>query len=415
MSPVDALSLLIVMAALFSFLNHRFLGLPTTIGVTLLVLVASLALTAASTFGLPARDLAIEVIKRLDFRDLVMNGMLSFLLFAGSLKLAVDFKELVGQRWSIGVLATAGVVASTFLVGGLTWALGQVLGSGLGMVECLIFGALISPTDPIAVMAMLRTAVVPKSIEVQMAAESLFNDGIGVVTFSIILGLVGAGASGHVSAGAVALLFAREVLGSLILGFAGGWLVFFMLRSVDNYSVEILLTLGLATGLYGLAIELHTSGPLAVVVAGLLVGGTGRAHAMSARTLQHLDTFWELLDEILNVVLFVLVGFEVLVVAFTWKVLLMGVVAAGFVLLARFLSVGGTAVALRRFLPFQPHAVKILTWGGLRGGLSLAMAMSLGPQIIGRQTIQAITYVVVVLSIAVQGLIFGRLMRSTTK
>lgn len=413
MSLFSALSLLIVMAALFSFLNYRFLRLPTTIGVTLLVLVASLALMAASAMGLPVRPFAIQIIKRLDFRELVLNGMLAFLLFAGALKVAVDFKELLGQRWAVGMLATAGVLASTFLVGGLMWALGRVLGPGLSTIECLLFGALISPTDPIAVIAMLRSAAVPKSIEVQMAGEALFNDGIGVVTFSVILGLIGAaGVSGQVGAGTVAVLLAREVLGSLVLGFAGGWAVFFMLRSVDNYQVEILLTLGLATGLYGLATWLHTSGPLAVVVAGLLVGGTGRAHAMSARTVQHLDTFWELVDEILNVVLFVLVGVQVLVVAFTGAVLLMGIAAAAFVLLARFLSVGGTAVALRRFMPFPPHAVKILTWGGLRGGLSLAMALSLGPQIPGRQTIQSITYVVAVFSVTVQGLTFGRLVRS---
>ncbi len=416
MSLLSALSLLIVMAALFSFLNYRFLRLPTTIGVTLLVLAASLALMAASALGLPVRPLAIQVINRLDFRELVLNGMLAFLLFAGALKVAVDFKELLGQRWAVGMLATAGVLASTFLVGGLMWALGRVLGQGLSMIECLLFGALISPTDPIAVIAMLRSAAVPKSIEVQMAGEALFNDGIGVVTFSVILGLIGAaGASGQVGAGTVALLLAREVLGSLVLGFAGGWAVFFMLRSVDNYQVEILLTLGLATGLYGLAAQLHTSGPLAVVVAGLLVGGTGRTHAMSARTVQHLDTFWELVDEILNVALFVLVGVQVLVVAFTGTVLLLGIAAAAFVLLARFLSVGATAVALRRFIPFPPHAVKILTWGGLRGGLSLAMALSLGPQIPGGQTIQAITYVVAVFSITVQGLTFGRLVRSGAK
>jgi CPA1 family monovalent cation:H+ antiporter len=415
MSMLGALSFLIVTAALLSFVNHRFLRLPSTIGVTLLVLAASLALMAASSVGLPARVFAIEVVTRLDFPKLVLNGMLAFLLFAGALKVGVDFNELLGQKWAVGVLATAGVVASTFLVGGLTWELSHFLGGDLGMVECLLFGALISPTDPIAMMAILRSASVPKSIELKMAGEALFNDGIGVVTFSVILGLVGAaGTTGHVGGGTVAILLAREVFGSLALGFAGGWLVFVMIRSVENYQVEILLTLGLATGLYGLATALHTSGPLAVVVAGLLVGGMGRARAMSALTVQHLDAFWDLVDEILNVVLFVLIGFQVLVVAFTGKVLLMGVLAAGFVLLARFLSVGGTALALGRIHPFEPHAVKILTWGGLRGGLSLAMALSLGPQIAGRETIQAMTFVVAVLSIALQGLTFRGLVRWTT-
>jgi CPA1 family monovalent cation:H+ antiporter len=413
-SLLNALSLLIVGAALFSFLNYKLIRLPTTIGVTLLVVAASLGLMAASSLGLPVRGFAVEVLRRLDFRELVLNGMLAFLLFAGSLKVALDLHELLGQKWAVLVLATVGVVASTFLVGGLTWGLSRLLGAGLGITECLLFGALISPTDPIAVLAILRSAGAPKAIEVQMAGEALFNDGIGVVTFSVILGLVGAGASGHVGGATVALLLARQVLGSLALGFAAGWLVFLMLRSVDNYQVEILLTLGLATGLYGLATALHTSGPLAVVVAGLLIGGTGRARAMSARTVQHLDMFWDVVDEILNVVLFVLVGFEVLVVTFTGKVLLMGLAAAVLVLVGRFLSVGGTVVVMRRALPFQRHAVKILTWGGLRGGLSLAMALSLGPQITGRYSIQAITYIVAVLSIAVQGLTFGRLVRWTS-
>lgn len=412
MSLFSALSLLIVVTALLGFLNHRFLGLPGAIGVTLLVLATSIVLTAASSFGLPARALAIEIVTRLNFPELVLNGMLAFMLFAGALKLAVDFDELVGQRWAVAVLATAGVLASTFLVGGLTWAFGQALGLKLGLTGCLLFGALISPTDPIAVLAMLRTASAPKTIEVQMSGEALFNDGIGVVTFSVILGLMGAAATGPtVDAGTIALLLARQVLGSLALGLAAGGVVFLMLSSVDNYHVEILLTVGLATGLYGLATALHASGPLAVVVAGLLVGRAGRARAMSPLTVQHLDTFWELVDEILNVMLFVLVGFQVLVLVLTWRVLLMGLIMACLVLLARFASVGATAVALRRVLTFQPHAVKILTWGGLRGGLSLAMALSLGSEIQGRDTICAITYVVAAFSIAVQGLTFGRLVK----
>ncbi|HXI59567.1 MAG TPA: sodium:proton antiporter [Polyangia bacterium] len=414
MSAFNALSLLIVLAAVFSFLNHRLLHLPTTIGVTLLVMVASLVLMVAGAAGLPVHALATAFVERLSFSELVLNGMLAFLLFAGALNLAVDLDELVGQRWAIGVLATVGVVASTFLVGGLTWALTGWFGGQLTIVECLLFGAIISPTDPISVLAMLRSTSAPKAIQVQMAGEALFNDGIGVVTFSIILGLMGAaGATGHVDAGTVAVLLGKQVVGSLAVGFGAGWLAILMLRSVDNYQVEILLTLGLASGLYSLATALDMSGPLAVVVAGLLVGGPGRAHAMSARTLQHLDTFWELIDEALNVVLFVLIGFQVLVVRFTGTLLLIGLIAAAFVLVARFLSVGATVVAMKRLVSFQPHAVKILTWGGLRGGLSLAMALSLGPQIAGRQTIQAITYVVAVFSIVVQGVTFGRLIRVT--
>jgi CPA1 family monovalent cation:H+ antiporter len=415
LSPFSAISLLIVLAAVFSFVNHRFIRLPTTIGVTLLVLVVSLGLMGATALGLPGRAFAVAVLEQLDFRQLVLNGMLAFLLFAGTLSLAVDLQELIGQKWAVAVLATAGVVASTFVVGGLTWAIARPLGIVLTPTECLLFGALISPTDPMAVLSILRSVRAPKAVEVQMAGEALFNDGIGVVTFTVILGLATAGgAPGHVEAASAAVMLAREVLGSVVLGLGAGWLAFVMLRSVDNHQVEILLTLGLATGLYALALALHTSGPLAVVVAGLVVGGSGRAHAMSPRTVQHLDTFWEMVDEILNVVLFALVGLQVLVVPFTPAVLLMGFIAALFVLLARFLSVGATLLALRRIVPAHPHAVKLLTWGGLRGGLSLAMAFSLGPEIAGRRTIQAITYVVAVSSIAVQGTTFARLLRWTT-
>ena len=244
-----------------------------------------------------------------------------------------------------------------------------------------------------------------------MAGEALFNDGIGVVAFSVILALRASGAPG---VGAVAFLLGGEVVGSLLLGLAAGWVTYRMLRSVDNYQVEVLLTLALATGLYNLASALHTSGPLAVVVAGLFIGGAGRASAMSPRTREHHDMFWELVDEILNVVLFVLIGFEILVMPLSRALLLMGLLAVVLVLIARYLSVGATVLALRRRRPFEPHAVKILTWGGLRGGLSLAMALSLGPSVPGRQAITAITYVVAVFSIAVQGLTFGALVRSAT-
>ena len=274
-----------------------------------------------------------------------------------------------------------------------------------------MFGALISPTDPIAVLGILRSAGASKALSAQLAGESLFNDGIGVVAFSVILGLAGATSHG-VSFGEVALLLAREVLGSLALGFAAGWVTYRLLRSVDDYHVEVLLTLALAMGLYSLASHLHMSGPLAVVVAGLVIGGVGRARAMSARTIEQLDTFWELVDEILNVALFVLIGFEILVLPFTASLLLLGLLAVALALLARFVSVGATVLALRRRRAFQPHTVPILTWGGLRGGLSLAMALSIPPAIAGRHAIQAITYVVAVFSIAVQGLTFGRVIRA---
>jgi monovalent cation:H+ antiporter, CPA1 family len=414
MSLFAVLSLVIALAAFFSYVNHRFIGLPTTIGVTLIALCISLGLIAADALGVPVHGVALRLIARLNFREIVLDWMLAFLLFAGSLN--VDWDELAGQKLSVTLLATVGVLASTFLVGGMTWALSQALGLGINLIESLLFGALISPTDPIAVLGILRSTSAPKTLEAQMAGESLFNDGFAVVVFSVLLGVsASTGGSGMgIDAGTVAWLFARQVLGSLLLGLVIGWLTYLMLRSVDNYQVEVLLTLALAMGLYGLATALGTSGPLAVVVAGLLIGSKGRAHAMSPRTVEHLDMFWELVDEILNVVLFVLIGFEILVVPFTRGLLLMGFAAVGLVLAARALSVGATVLALRRVNPFPPHAVKILTWGGLRGGLSLAMALSLGPHIASRHSIQAVTYVVAVFSIAVQGLTFGKLVRATS-
>jgi CPA1 family monovalent cation:H+ antiporter len=421
MSLFTVLSLVIALAAVFSFANFRFIRLPTTIGVTLIALCMSLSLIGADALGLPVHAMAVSLIARLNFREIVLDWMLAFLLFAGALN--VDLEELAGQKLSVALLASVGVLASTFLVGGMTWALSRSLGLGISLVESLLFGALISPTDPIAVLGILRATSAPKALQAQMAGESLFNDGFAVVVFSVILGVAAAtgtgtgtgtaGSGAGIDVGAIAFLFARQVLGSLLLGLVVGWLTYLMLRAVDNYQVEILLTLALAMGLYGLATALHTSGPLAVVVAGLLIGSKGRAHAMSPHTVEHLDMFWELVDEILNVVLFVLIGFEILVVPFTRSLLLMGVAAVALVLAARALSVGATVLALKRIRPFPPHAVKILTWGGLRGGLSLAMALSLGPQIASRHSIQAVTYVVAVFSIAVQGLTFGKLIRAT--
>jgi NhaP-type Na+/H+ and K+/H+ antiporters len=414
MSPFALFSLVIVVAALFSFVNHRFIGLPTIIGVTLIALAMSLVLIIAGAVGLPVREGVAVSLERLNFGRVVLDGMLAFLLFAGALN--VNLEDLLGQKLTVGVLATVGVVFSIFLVGGLTWLLSSLFGIGLGITESLLFGAIISPTDPIAVLGILRGSGASKSLQAQMAGESLFNDGIGVVMFSVFLGIAGAsGHSGHgPDAGAVAFMLTREVAGSFALGLGLGWLTILMLRSVDNYQVEILLTLALAMGLYSLATALHTSGPLAVVVAGLIIGGMGRARAMSPHTVQHLDMFWEIIDEVLNVVLFVLIGFEFLVVPFSGALLLLGLAVVPLVLVGRYVSVGATVLALGRQRRFQSHAVKILTWGGLRGGLSLAMALSLGPSIAGRHAILAVTYLVVVFSIAVQGLSFGRLIKATS-
>jgi CPA1 family monovalent cation:H+ antiporter len=413
-SLYTVLSIVIALAAVFSYVNDRFIRLPPTIGVTVIALALSFAIIVSGWLGLQVHDATIVVVRRIDFPSLVLEGMLSLLLFAGSL--SVDLEALAGQKLSVTVLATVGVLVSTGLVGGVTWGLGRSMGLPFSLPESLLFGAIVSPTDPIAVLGILRSAAAPKSLDALMAGEALFNDGVAIALFAVLLPIAASpAAAGALDAGGVALVFAREILGSLLLGAALGWLVLRLLRSVDNYQLEVLLTLGLALGLYSLATALHTSGPLAVVVAGLLIGGRGRAHAMSPSTLHHLDVFWTLVDEILNVVLFVLVGFELLVVPVTRVLLLVGAAALVLVIAVRALAVGATVTALSRFERFPPHSVKILTWGGLRGGLSIAMALSLGPTVASRHSIQAVTYVVAVGSIALQGLTFGPLVRATTR
>ncbi len=337
-----------------------------------------------------------------------MLGMLSFLLFAGALH--ININDLARHKWVILTLASGGVLLSTVIVGTLTWWLLAAFGLQLSFVYCLLFGALISPTDPVAVLGILKTAGVPKSLETKIAGESLFNDGVAVVVFIVLFRIATGGA--EVSPGGIAGLFLLEALGGLLFGLAIGFAAYAMLKSVDSYQVEILITLALVMGGYALAHAMHVSGPIAIVVAGLLIGNHGRLLAMSKTTRQHLDTFWELLDEILNAVLFVLIGLEILLLVFTRQYFLAGLLAIPIVLLARLLSVGLPIALMRQVRSFSPHVIKILTWGGLRGGISVALALSLppGPE---RNLIVAITYIVVVFSIAVQGLTVGKLVASS--
>jgi len=407
MSILNTIAVLITLAALFSYVNYRYIHLPTTVGLMVISLVMSLGLIAVGELGGHGlAEQAYGFLRGINFHATLMNGMLSFLLFAGALH--VDLHALAQQKWTVGILATVGVLISTFIVGGLTWVVLTMLGHGVPFIYCLVFGALISPTDPIAVLGILKTAGVSQSLEVKITGESLFNDGVGVVVFLVLLGIA---AGGHeVTAGEVGVLFAQEALGGLVFGLAIGALAYYLLKSVDNYQVEIMLTLALVMGGYALATALHLSGPIAVVVAGLLIGNKGRMFAMSKNTLEHLDTFWELVDEILNAVLFVLIGLEVLVLHFAIEYLLAALVIIPVVLLARFASVGLPVTVMRRFWTFSPNAVQIMTWGGLRGGISVALALSL-PFGHERDVIVAITYAVVVFSIIVQGLTIGRFVR----
>ncbi len=410
MSILDAAAVLVTLSAVFSYLNYRYVRLPSAIGLMLIALCLSLILLALGKLGLGNLEQTAEsFIRSVDFNRTLMHGMLSFLLFAGALH--VNLRDLAAQKWIVGSLATFGTVASTFVVGTLFFFITRALGFEIGFSYCLLFGALISPTDPIAVLGILKTAGAPKSLETKITGESLFNDGIGVVVFIVLLGLVTGGQ--EPSPGHIALLFAEEALGGIVFGLVIGGIAYWMLSRVDNYSVEVLITLAVVMGGYSLAVAIHTSGPIAMVVAGLVIGNHGRRLAMSERTREHLDLFWELVDEILNTVLFVLIGLELLILELSGKALTAGLIAIPLVLLTRFLCVGTPVKLLEFRRSFTPGAVRILTWGGLRGGISVALALSIpaGPE---RDLILTVTYTVVVFSILVQGLTIGPLVKSMT-
>jgi CPA1 family monovalent cation:H+ antiporter len=404
---LDIAALLVTLTALFAWLNHKLVRLPSTIGVMAISLLLSLGLVGLGRMGFAAiTDQAERLVESVDFTTVLMQGMLSLLLFAGALH--VDLGDLVSRRHAIGALATVGVLISTVLVGAAAWAVLRLVGLPTRLMDCLVFGALISPTDPIAVMGILKSAHAPKGLEIKITGESLFNDGVGVVLFTVLLGLTGG--TRPPSPGDVALLFVEEAAGGLILGLALGYLTYLLLRSIDHYQVEILLTLALVLGGNALAAELHVSGPLAMVVAGLFIGNQGRLFAMSETTERHVDTFWELIDEILNAILFVLIGLEVLALEFRPERLAASLLMIPMVLLARLVAVGVPLSLLRRWRAYSPHAVKILTWAGVRGGISVALALSVPPGP-ARDIFLPMTYVIVLFSILVQGLTLGRVVR----
>ena len=401
MDLIQTFAALISLAALFSYINHRFIKLPTTIGLLVISLLLSLSLIGLGKFGFPLESYAKVLLAEVDFNKALMQGMLSALLFAGALH--VSLESLKEHKWVVAVLASIGVITSTFMVGFASYYIFQWFGLEIPLIYCLLFGSLISPTDPIAVLGILKHLGAPKSLETKIAGESLFNDGIAVVVFLVLLGIAGAGhGSEPVSASSVILLFLQEAVGGLGFGLIAGYIVFRMLASIDSYQVEILLTLGLVFGGYALASALHISGPIFVVVAGLLIGNRGRKYAMSDRTREHLDDFWELIDEILNAVLFVLIGLEVLVLSFDVTYVYAGLVMIPLVLAVRFFCVGVPVSIFKLRKTFTPNVIRILTWGGLRGGISIALALTL-PVGESREALLVITYVVVIFSIIVQG------------
>ena len=413
MSLLTISSVLISVAALFAYVNTRTLKLPTTIGIMAISLAFSLALVALGNLGLGgAEEIAVGIVGQIEFDETLLNGMLGFLLFAGALHVNLD--DLLARKLTIGALASFGVVFCMFLVAGGSWLLFRAFGYELPFIWCLLFGALISPTDPIAVMGILKTAGASKSLEIKIAGESLFNDGVAIVVFLAIFAMAVNGEP--FDAGAIAVLFVQEAFGGALFGFACGWVVLQMLKRVDNYQVEVLLTLALVSGGATAAAGLHLSAPIAVVIAGLMIGNHGRRDAMSNTTTQHLDTFWELVDEILNALLFLIIGLEVMVLSHDAGLWVAGVLMALVVLAARFVAVGVPVTLLRRAgRPFHPHAIKILTWGGLRGGISVALALSIPVAAPERDVIVTVTYVIVLLSILGQGLTVGPLVKRLSR
>jgi CPA1 family monovalent cation:H+ antiporter len=413
MPTFDLFAILIVLTAVCGYVNVRLLKLPATIGLMALTLVFSMVLLAIGQYVPAVERQARLIVERFSFDEALLHGMLGFLLFAGALH--VDLDDLRAEKWPIAVLASVGVLLSTAIVGAATWCVLPLLGFRLPFIDCLLFGALISPTDPIAVLSLLKRIGAPKALETQIAGESLFNDGVGVALFAGLLEF--ATAEGAPNPGAFATLFVREAVGGALFGLAAGLVVYHLIKSVDHYRLEILLSLALVAGGYAAAEALHLSGPIAMVVAGLLIGNHGRSFAMSPVTIEHLDRFWGLLDEFLNAVLFVMIGIEVLVVTFTSRYLQAGLIAVAVVLFARLVSVGLPVWLLRRWERFEPSLIPILIWGGLRGGISVALALSL-PDVEAshrppaRELIVAMTYVVVVFSILVQGMTVGWLTRS---
>jgi len=408
----DLMAVLVVLAAMFSYLNLRFMKLPTSTGLMALSLGFSVAVVVAGRFAPGVVHGVRSLAGQFDFNEALLHGMLGFLLFAGALH--VDLGELARQRWPIAALATVGVVLSTAIVAGLTYALAGAAGLSLRFADCLVFGALISPTDPIAVIGVLKGLGAPPQLRVQIAGESLFNDGVGVVVFAALLEVAAGG--GAVAPGRLAELFLRGAVGGAAFGLALGMLTYYLIRPVDDYPVEILLSLALVAGGYAAAEAAGLSGPIAVVVAGLVIGNHGRGFAMSPTTTEHLDLFWELVDETLNAVLFVLIGLEVLVLRFTRLNLAAGLAAIPIVLAARYLSVALPVRALRRWVAVPAPAVRVLVWGGLRGGISVALALSIPDDpphsaAPARETILVMTYVVVAFSILVQGLTITPLTR----
>ncbi len=399
MTALQIASLMIVLAGLFGSINYFFLKLPASIGILIVALIASLSIMVLDVF-MPELGLSANIkgaVESLEFSDTLLEGMLGLLLFAGALH--VKLSDLREQAWTVALMATIGVGISTAIAG-----LGLYFALGVPLLIALVFGALISPTDPVAVLGVLREANLRKSLETQIAGESLFNDGVGYVVFLFLIGLAFPhDAHGDASLSSAIILFVKEAFGGAALGFVLGWIVFQMMKRIDDYPLEVLLSLGLAFGGYQLAVLLGVSGPIMAVVAGLLIGDVGVKYGMSAITREYLNAFWKLIDEILNALLFLLIGVEVFAIAFNQDMILAGVLGIFLSLTARLAAVAVPIFMLSRWKKYRRDVIPIMTWGGLKGGISVALALSV-PDNEYKPLILSITYIVVLFSIIIQGL-----------
>lgn len=408
MEIFSIITILVVISSLFGYINVRFIKLPTAIGLMIMAIAMTSLILIVGSFNPSVQNYADNLVSSIDFRDVTLDVLLSFLLFAGALH--TDWSRLREQGGPILVFATIGVVASTFVVGSLFFLMSNhILNFEVKYIYCLLFGALISPTDPIAVLGILKKIGAPRRLEIKFVGESLFNDGVGVVIFLTLFSIAEKGA-GEITASEVLLLFAEEIVGGVALGFALGYLTYFMTKSIDEYETEVMITLAVVMGGYLLADTLHFSGPLAMVVAGLFIGNSARSTAMSQITRTYLDRFWELVDVFLNAVLFVLIGLELLVISWEVNYVLAGLLAIAIVLLSRYMVLKIPIYFFKRRLDFVPHTDIIMTWGGLRGGISIALALSLADNM-NREFFLTVTYIVVVFSIIIQGLTVGKLIQ----
>jgi len=399
---------LVVLAAVFGYINVRFIKLPTTIGLMVITILFTFGVFILSYYDATLLNAEKYIINHIDFKTVLLDIMLSFLLFAGALH--TNFEQLKVQRWPVLLFATLGTLVSTFLVGiGVYYGI-QILGIYIDFIYCLLFGALISPTDPIAVLGILKKAGVPKKLEAKIVGESLFNDGVGVVVFLTIYNIANKG-NENVEAFEILELFGQEVVGGIVLGLILGWITYRLMKSIDDYDIEVIITLAAVMAGTAIAQKLHLSAPLAMVTAGLMVGNdTIRNSSMSKITESYVDKFWELIDILLNTILFVLIGMEILVLTFETDYLMAGLITIPIVLICRYLSLIIPVNIFKKRLDFVPNTTLIMTWGGIRGGISIALALGLTNEM-HRDFFLVITYVIVVFSIIFQGLTLGKLVK----